>query len=53
MQKRPSPEQVKKNLLSQSYTAHSEESEVLFPMTERVLVNLPISEIDTYDKNRA
>lgn len=51
MQKRPSPEQVKKTLLSQSYTVHPEESEVLFPMTERVLVNLPISEIDTYDKN--
>ena len=51
MQKRPSPEQVKKTLLSQSYTVHPEESDVLFPMTERVLVNLPISEIDTYDKN--
>lgn len=51
MQKRPSPEQVKKTLLSRSYTVHSGESEILFPMTERVLINLPISEIDTYDKN--
>lgn len=50
MQKRPSPEQVKKTLLSQSDSTDSDD-EILFPMTERVLIHLPISEIDTYDQN--
>lgn len=51
MQKRPSPEQVKHTLLSQSNPVHSNDSEILYPLTERVLINLPISDIDVYDKN--